>query len=215
MVTGRTLQDVILDSIHGLEAQFQHLPALVSERLNSVGDAILHPKDNLRRISGFCAQSLSDGMQQLRHGVGQSLASVSSSASRNLYSLQESMVKEAASLPAELHHVSEILESWLHEVVQKAVHWPVARWPLYLYMAGAMTCLLLSAMCHLLGSSSHGLFKYVWRLDYAGKPIRWCCLIHSHIVWDCWWPPHSQRHRRLVEQSYKSAACITFNKRHL
>lgn len=110
-------------------------------------------------------------MQHLRDGVGQSLASVRSSVTENL----QSVAKEAAALPAELQHMSQILESWLHVVVQKAVRWPVARWPQYVYMAGAMNCLLLSAMCHLLGSSNQDYFSTIWRLDYAGT----AAVLHS------------------------------------
>lgn len=163
-VSGRNLQDFLLDSMHSFESELHNLPALVSNRLHSIGDAIRHPQDRFRSISGYCQKSLTASMQQLRDGVGQSLASVGSSVTGNL----QSVVREAAALPAELQHVSEILKSWLHVVVQKAIHWPVARWPQYVYMAGAMNCLLLSAMCHLLGSSNRDYFSTIWRFDYAG-----------------------------------------------
>ena len=34
------------------------------------------------------------------------------------------------------------------------VQWPTARWPVYVFLAGAMACLLTSAMCHLLACCS-------------------------------------------------------------
>jgi hypothetical protein len=49
------------------------------------------------------------------------------------------------------------------------------------YMLGAMNCLLLSAMCHLLGSSNQHYFSTIWRFDYAGastqsNPVAACNL---------------------------------------
>ena len=176
-VSGRNLQEILLDSIHSFESQLQNLPALVSDRLYSIGDVIMHPQDKFRKISGFCQESLTASMQHLRDGVGQSLASVRSSVTENL----QSVAKEAAALPAELQHMSQILESWLHVVVQKAVRWPVARWPQYVYMAGAMNCLLLSAMCHLLGSSNQDYFSTIWRFDYAGAATP----LHAASVHTC------------------------------
>lgn len=184
-VSGRSLQDFLLDSIHSFESQLQNLPALVSDRLHSIGDAIRHPQDRFRKVSDYCHDSLTASMQHLRDGVGQSLASVRSSVAENL----QSAAKEAAALPAELQHVSQILESWLRVVVQKAVHWPVARWPQYVYMAGAMNCLLLSAMCHLLGSSNQDYFSTIWRFDYAGTAavlhpvsLSLCCFMQPRVA---------------------------------
>ena len=34
------------------------------------------------------------------------------------------------------------------------VQWPTARWPVYVFLAGAMACLLTSATCHLLACCS-------------------------------------------------------------
>jgi hypothetical protein len=171
------LHDFVVDSFHSFESQLHNWPAMVSDSLHSIGDAIRHPQDRFRRISSLCQKSLSVGMRQLRDGVGHSFASVTSAVSDNL----QTMAREAAALPAELQHVSEILDSWLHAVVQKAIRWPVARWPLYVYMLGAMNCLLLSAMCHLLGSSNQHYFSTIWRFDYAGastqsNPVAACNL---------------------------------------
>lgn len=45
---------------------------------------------------------------------------------------------------------------------------PTVRWPMFLYLAGAMLCLLLSAGCHTLGCISCDVSRLVWRFDYAG-----------------------------------------------
>jgi predicted membrane channel-forming protein YqfA (hemolysin III family) len=35
------------------------------------------------------------------------------------------------------------------------VQWPTERWPVYVFLAGAMACLLTSATCHLLSCCSY------------------------------------------------------------
>lgn len=49
--------------------------------------------------------------------------------------------------------------------------WPVPRWPLYVFMAGAMMCLLTSATCHLLSCCSPELNLLIWRFDYCGIAV--------------------------------------------
>lgn len=51
------------------------------------------------------------------------------------------------------------------------LQWPTARWPLYVFLAGAMTCLLTSATCHLLSCCSIEVNHFIWRLDYAGIAV--------------------------------------------
>lgn len=44
----------------------------------------------------------------------------------------------------------------------------VARWPFYAYLCGAMFCLLMSSLCHLLACHSEHASYVLLRLDYAG-----------------------------------------------
>jgi adiponectin receptor len=44
----------------------------------------------------------------------------------------------------------------------------VPRWPVFVFLAGACTCLLLSAICHTFGGMSREVNFSIWRLDYAG-----------------------------------------------
>lgn len=67
-----------------------------------------------------------------------------------------------------VHWLHAYLDAQLHAIVHGSVHWPVPRWPLYVYMAGTMTCLALSAGCHLLGCCSQHVYMSIWRFDYAG-----------------------------------------------
>ena len=45
---------------------------------------------------------------------------------------------------------------------------PITRWPLYAYLAGAMSCLLVSSACHLLSCHSERMCYIMNRLDYGG-----------------------------------------------
>jgi adiponectin receptor len=45
---------------------------------------------------------------------------------------------------------------------------PIARWPFYAFLCGAMFCLLASSTCHLLSCHSRRLAYIMLRLDYAG-----------------------------------------------
>lgn len=45
---------------------------------------------------------------------------------------------------------------------------PISRWPFYVFLGGAMFCLLASSTCHLLSCHSRHLAYIMLRLDYAG-----------------------------------------------
>lgn len=51
------------------------------------------------------------------------------------------------------------------------VQWPAARWPLFVFLAGAMVCLLTSATCHLLSCCSVEVNNIIWAWDYAGIAV--------------------------------------------
>ncbi|KAK9837509.1 hypothetical protein WJX81_007514 [Elliptochloris bilobata] len=46
--------------------------------------------------------------------------------------------------------------------------WPAPRWPIHVFTGGAITCMLTSSACHLLGCCSFHISQLVWRFDYAG-----------------------------------------------
>uniref|UniRef100_A0A0E0E491 Heptahelical transmembrane protein ADIPOR1 n=1 Tax=Oryza meridionalis TaxID=40149 RepID=A0A0E0E491_9ORYZ len=59
-----------------------------------------------------------------------------------------------------------------------AAAWPATaaaatttRWPFFVFLAGAMFCLLSSAACHLLSCHSHRLNLFLIRLDYTGIAV--------------------------------------------
>jgi hypothetical protein len=45
---------------------------------------------------------------------------------------------------------------------------PITRWPFFVFLGGAMFCLLASATCHLFGCLSQRYFYALMRMDYAG-----------------------------------------------
>lgn len=66
-----------------------------------------------------------------------------------------------ASAGAELASV----EAALHDALAAAleVTWPVPRWPIYVFTAGAMLCLLTSSVCHLFGCCAAHIAAVLWR----------------------------------------------------
>lgn len=51
------------------------------------------------------------------------------------------------------------------------VEWPARRWPVYVFLGGAMICLLTSSICHLLGCCAAHINLVVWRFDYVGIAV--------------------------------------------
>lgn len=45
---------------------------------------------------------------------------------------------------------------------------PITRWPFFVFLVGAMFCLLTSSTCHLLSCHSQRLSTFLWKMDYAG-----------------------------------------------
>jgi len=52
-----------------------------------------------------------------------------------------------------------------------AVTSQTTRWPFFVFLAGAMFCLLSSSACHLLSCHSHSLNLFLIRLDYTGIAV--------------------------------------------
>eukprot|EP00897_Mesotaenium_endlicherianum_P007088 jgi/Mesen1/6407/ME000329S05568 len=79
------------------------------------------------------------------------------------------------SVEAHKHHAeNSFLQNFCEDVVDlvrplfMSSKGPVTRWPFFLFMGGAMFCLLCSSLCHLLSCQSAALNKTLWRLDYVG-----------------------------------------------
>jgi adiponectin receptor len=78
-------------------------------------------------------------------------------------------------LPQRFSHTNEtslsVLQSMKEEIanmIAPQLIRPIARWPFYAFLGGAMFCLLASSTCHLLSCHSRRLAYIMLRLDYAG-----------------------------------------------
>ena len=60
---------------------------------------------------------------------------------------------------------------------------PVPRWPVFVFMAGACSCLLLSAVCHTFGAMSARVNAVIWRLDYAGIAALIACSFYPPVYY--------------------------------
>ncbi|XP_020240892.1 heptahelical transmembrane protein ADIPOR3-like [Asparagus officinalis] len=67
------------------------------------------------------------------------------------------------SIPLKLHQELLVLPSFEPKTIK-----PIARWPFYTYLTGAMFCLLISSLCHLLSCHSKHTCYVMLRLDYTG-----------------------------------------------
>ncbi|XP_078177575.1 heptahelical transmembrane protein ADIPOR3-like isoform X2 [Carex rostrata] len=56
----------------------------------------------------------------------------------------------------------------MENMIAPAMVRPIARWPFYAFLGGAMFCLLASSTCHLLSCHSRRVAYIMLRLDYAG-----------------------------------------------
>ncbi|XP_057449648.1 heptahelical transmembrane protein 4-like isoform X3 [Lotus japonicus] len=72
-----------------------------------------------------------------------------------------------------LHHFPDILKKHnvkedLANIIAPLMIRPITRWPFFVFLGGAMFCLLASSFCHLLSCHSERVSYIMLRLDYAG-----------------------------------------------
>lgn len=129
-----------------------HLPTLhaLQDSLTQLADVLHHRVDDLVHI---LRDDVAASAAALREGLG--------AVQGGMHALSDSLQHQMAQL---LHATTGSLSASLARVVQ----WPTPRWPVYVYMAGTMACLLASTVCHLLGCCSQHVSQLMWRFDYAG-----------------------------------------------
>lgn len=139
----------IQDNIHTLSSSFTNNLHLLQGNLHTLSDNL---------------HSLQDSLQHKAHSLSSNLANQASSIQHNLADMQHNIADNYAGFTASLN---AHLQTQLKAVVQ----WPTPRWPVYVYFAGAMICLLTSTVCHLLGCCAKHISQLVWRFDYSGIAV--------------------------------------------
>lgn len=83
----------------------------------------------------------------MQDGISETVHHLQEGLSEGVHWLQDGLAHQRQQLSVGRSAVHRVLE----EALSGVLSWPTARWPTYVYMGGAMTCLLLSSACHLLG----------------------------------------------------------------
>lgn len=68
----------------------------------------------------------------------------------------------------------------------------IPRWPWFVFLAGAMSCLVCSSLSHLLACHSKRLNLFFWRLDYAGISVMIVCSFFAPIYYAFLCNPYSR-----------------------
>ncbi|KNA20819.1 hypothetical protein SOVF_049150 [Spinacia oleracea] len=66
---------------------------------------------------------------------------------------------------------------------------PIPMWPWFLFLAGAMCCLVFSSISHLLACHSKRLTLFFWRLDYAGISVMIVCSFYAPVYYSFYCQP--------------------------
>ncbi|KAL4432151.1 hypothetical protein ABPG77_005913 [Micractinium sp. CCAP 211/92] len=111
-------------------------------------------------------------LQELLH-VPDALRSAGQSGWQELSGVAGKIRSVASEVGGELAQLESQLEAAIHDALAAALEakWPVSRWPIYVFTAGAMVCLLTSAVCHLFGCCAAHITAVMWRFDYAGIAV--------------------------------------------
>ncbi|KAK4604858.1 hypothetical protein RGQ29_013069 [Quercus rubra] len=80
-------------------------------------------------------------------------------------------------------HLRHISESSVFHVNKEDSSEFIPRWPLFVFLAGAMGCLVCSSLSHLLACHSKRFNLFFWRLDYAGISLMIVCSFFSPIYY--------------------------------
>jgi adiponectin receptor len=113
--------------------------------------------------------SLQDSMQAAWQGsaINDKLHQLQDS----LHNVELTLQLKAAGLSSNIANRAGVVQAALLQQLKPILQWPVPRWPVYVYFAGAMVCLLTSSTCHLLGCCKQHIAEMVWRFDYAGIAV--------------------------------------------
>lgn len=166
-----------------MEHSAHQLTQSLMAQMQALGHTVSHPSELLHSLSNVTAHvpsNMTQGFEMLRGAVAYFDASPTNatlqlqSRAIELWHQTEAALQQLSDSNASATALVEdadlptALDTWLGNIVRQSIMWPVPRWPLYLFMVGAMACLFFSAVCHLLACCNQHVSVRIWRLDYAG-----------------------------------------------
>jgi len=163
-----SLMDYLSFSVQTLEERIralqEHLGAMAESLKDKLGTVGEHLNSSYQGLQGNL-HALQDSLTENVGGVRERMAV-------NLGSLGQRIRGSCTNFQESLHVLQELLGPGPHNLRRTSSNvWSIVRWPLFVYMAGAMVCMLLSSGCHLFACMSKDISSIVWRFDYAGIAV--------------------------------------------
>ncbi|KAL3746230.1 hypothetical protein ACJRO7_015221 [Eucalyptus globulus] len=87
-------------------------------------------------------------------------------------------------------HLGQMQHSLILDALESN-HENIPGWPWFVFLAGAMCCLICSSLSHLLASHSRKFYFFFWRLDYAGISVMIVCSFFAPIYYAFYCHPYS------------------------
>jgi predicted membrane channel-forming protein YqfA (hemolysin III family) len=165
------LQGSLSDGVHALQDGVHALQDSLSDGVHalqgSLSDGVHALQDGVHALQG----SLSDGVHALQDSLSEGVHALQGQVSSGIQHKAQSLKDNLQHLQGNAHQLREQLNAQLHSAISPVLQYPSTRWPVYVYFAGAMACLLTSSVCHLLGCCSQHKSQLLWRLDYSGITV--------------------------------------------
>jgi adiponectin receptor len=136
-----SLQQGLSDNLHALE-----------DRLSGMQQGLTH---NLQALEGR--------MQQGVAAIEEGMASRVQAGVAALATELPSMLKQLpGSIQAGGQQLGAALGTHLRQQLRPVLQWPTPRWPVYVYLAGAMACLATSTAAHVFGCCQQHISDLMW-----------------------------------------------------
>lgn len=125
------------------------------------------------RLSDVILEDLPAALEEKFNEVKNGSSSLVSQIEYGISHLEHKLTSMGASAAHDIEGFIAEVETAVHKAVATALDatWPVKRWPVYVFTAGAMICMLVSSICHLFGCCAAHIATVIWRFDYAGIAI--------------------------------------------
>ncbi|KAE8718764.1 Heptahelical transmembrane protein 2 [Hibiscus syriacus] len=88
-------------------------------------------------------------------------------------------------------HLRHISQSTLFDLKKEDGYNSIPKWPWFVFLSGAMGCLVFSSVSHLFACHSRRFSLFFWRLDYAGISLMIVCSFFAPIYYAFFCHPYS------------------------